>query len=304
MRQKLHIKYLEMKKISLLLLILLFLMSDCSDRNDLSDAYGNFETRELLISTEIPGKILQFKIEEGIKLGAGDTVGFIDSVPFHLQKVQLKAVIDAVNTKKINVRAQVDVYEEQKRTVLVEKDRLERLLKDGAATAQQMDQIEGQLRTLDSQIRAAETQYAGIESEIYSIMTQIDQVEDKIARCMIINPIDGTVLEKYAEPFEIAATGRILYKIADLETMELRAYISGEQLPQVKLGQEVIILVDQNAKTNRELKGVVSWISDKSEFTPKIIQTKEERVNLVYAIKIKVKNDGNIKIGMPGEVKF
>ena len=178
------------------------------------------------------------------------------------------------------------------------------MLKDGAATAQQMDQIEGQLRTLDSQIRAAETQFAGIESEISSIITQINQVEDKIRRCLIINPIDGTILEKYAEPFEIAAAGRTLYKIADLEMMELRAYISGEQLPLVKLGHEVTVLIDQDAKTNRELKGVVSWISDKSEFTPKIIQTKEERVNLVYAIKIQVRNDGTIKIGMPGEVKF
>jgi HlyD family secretion protein len=293
-----------MKRIILPSLILLFFMSGCSNRNDLSDAYGNFEVKELLISAEIPGKILQFKIEEGMKLNTGDTVGFIDSIPFHLQKEQLKAAIDAVHTKKINVRAQVDVYEEQKRTLLVEKNRLERLLKDGAATAQQMDQIEGQLRTLDSQIRAAETQFAGIESEISSIITQINQVEDKIRRCLIINPIDGTILEKYAEPFEIAAAGRTLYKIANLETMELRAYISGEQLPHVKLGHEVTVLIDQDAKTNRELKGVVSWISDKSEFTPKIIQTKEERVNLVYAIKIQVRNDGTIKIGMPGEVKF
>lgn len=293
-----------MKRIILPSLILLFFMSDCSNRNDLSDAYGNFEAKELLISAEIPGKILQFKIEEGMKLNTGDTVGFIDSIPFHLQKEQLKAAIDAINTKKINVRAQVDVYKEQKRTLLVEKDRLEKLLKDGAATTQQMDQIEGQLRALDSQIRAAETQFAGIESEISSIMTQIDQVEDKIRRCIIINPIDGTVLEKYAEPFEIAAVGRTLYKIADLEMMELRAYISGEQLPQVKLGHEVTVLIDQDAKTNRELRGVVSWISDKSEFTPKIIQTKEERINLVYAVKIQVRNDGTIKIGMPGEVKF
>jgi len=279
-------------------------MSGCSNKNDLSDAYGNFETRELLISAEVTGKILQFDIEEGMKLNAGDTVGLIDSVPFHLQIEQLKASINAVSTKKINVMAQVEVYEEQKRTLLVEKDRLERLLKDGAATMQQMDQIEGQLRTLDSQIKATKTQFALIEGEINSLNAQIDQVDDKINRCMIINPIKGTVLEKYVEPFEIAVTGRTLYKMANLEMMELRAYISGEQLPQIKLGQEVTVLIDRDKKTNRELNGVIAWISDKSEFTPKIIQTKEERVNLVYAIKIQVPNDGGIKIGMPGEVRF
>lgn len=293
-----------MKNIILSVLTISFLVYNCSDRNNVSDAYGNFETRELLISAEISGKILQLNIVEGQKLNNGDTVGLIDSIPFHLQRQQLETAIEATKTKKINVYAQIDVIREQKKTLLIEKDRIGRLLKDGAATTQQMDQIEGQLRKLESQIKATETQFAMIENEIHSIRTQIDQVNDKIERSIIINPIKGTVLEKYAEPFEIATMGRTLYKIADLETMELRAYISGEQLPNVKLGQEVTVLIDQDAKTNRELKGIVSWISDKSEFTPKIIQTKEERVNLVYAVKVQVSNDGSIKIGMPGEIRF
>jgi HlyD family secretion protein len=285
-------------------LILSFLLYGCSNQNNLSDAYGNFETRELLISAETPGKILLFDIEEGQKLDSGDTVGLIDSIPLHLQKIQLEAAIDAVRTRKNSVSAQVDVLKEQKNTLLVEKDRLERLLSDGAATTQQMDQIEGQLKTLNSQIRSTETQFTSIDSEIYSMKKQMDQVIDKIRRCFIINPIQGTVLEKYAEPFEMTATGRTLYKIADLHKMDLRAYISGEQLPNIKLGQEVTVLIDHDSKTNRELKGVITWISDKSEFTPKIIQTKEERVNLVYAVRIQVENDGSIKIGMPGEVRF
>lgn len=293
-----------MKNIILLVLILSFLLYDCSNRNDVSDAYGNFETRELLISAETPGKILQFDVEEGQKLNPGDTVGLIDSIPLHLQKMQLIAAIDAVRTRKTSVSAQIDVLKEQKNTLIVEKDRLERLLSDGAATTQQMDQIEGQLKTLNSQIRSTETQFSSIDSEIHSMRIQIDQVNDKIGRCFIINPIDGTVLEKYAEPFEMAAAGRTLYKIADLDKMDLRAYVSGEQLPQIKLGQEVTVLIDQDSKTNQELTGVITWISDKSEFTPKIIQTKEERVNLVYAVKINVPNDGSIKIGMPGEVRF
>lgn len=293
-----------MKKIVLSSLILLFLLCECSDRNDVSDAYGNFEAKELLISAETSGKILQLDIIEGQRLNKGDTVGLIDSIPFHLQRQQLETAIEAAKTKKTNVFAQIDVFREEKKTLLIEKDRIERLLKDGAATTRQMDQIEGQLRKLESQIKATETQFTMIENEIHSIRTQIDQVNDKIKRCIIINPINGTVLEKYAESFEIATMGRILYKIADLETMELRAYISGEQLPNVKLGQEVTVLIDQDAKTNRELKGIVTWISDKSEFTPKIIQTKEERVNLVYAVKVQVSNDGSIKIGMPGEIRF
>jgi HlyD family secretion protein len=258
----------------------------------------------LLISAEAAGKILRLDVEEGQKLNSGDTVGLIDSIPLYLQKNQLEATIDAVRTRKNSVSAQIDVLKEQKKTLLVEKERLERLLTDGAATTQQMDQVEGQLNTLNSQIRSTETQFTSIDSEIRSMSTQIDQVNDKIRRCFIINPIEGTVLEKYAEPFEMAAAGRILYQIADLDKMDLRAYVSGEQLPHIQLGQEVRVLIDQDSKNNRELKGIITWISDRSEFTPKIIQTKEERVNLVYAIKIRVMNDGSIKIGMPGEVRF
>ncbi|KPK84075.1 MAG: hypothetical protein AMS27_10980 [Bacteroides sp. SM23_62_1] len=293
-----------MKNHITLIIILSILMYNCSNRNDISDAYGNFEAQEVLISSETPGKIIYFFVEEGQKLRSGDTVGLIDTIPLYLQKQQLLAAIEAVRTKKSTVNAQVELLKEQKNTLLVEKDRIEKLLRDGAATTQQMDQIEGQLKTLNSQIKSTETQFAGLDSEIHSIEVQIEQVSDKIRRCFIINPIHGTVLEKYAEPYEMAVAGRILYKIADLDRMNLRAYVSGEQLPQIQLGQEVTVLIDRDSQTNQELAGTITWISEKSEFTPKIIQTKEERVNLVYAVKIQVQNDGSIKIGMPGEVRF
>jgi len=291
-------------KIGLTLTAVIVLAYSCSDRNNLSDAYGNFEATEILISSESQGKILSFLIEEGLKINAGDTVGYIDTLQYYLQKEQLKSRIDVVQSKMSNIRAQSDVFREQKKTLQVEQERLAKLLEDGAATDQQMDNVVGQIRTIESQITATESQYASVAAEIRSIQTQINQVNDQIRRCFIINPVDGTVLEKYAETYEVTVPGKILYKIADLETMELRIYVSGKQLPHIQLGQTVSVLVDYDEKTNQELTGTISWISEKSEFTPKIIQTKEERVNLVYSVKVQVINDGRLKIGMPGEVNF
>jgi HlyD family secretion protein len=293
-----------MKNLILIQAALILLLADCSQKNNLSDAYGNFETKEIMVSAEASGKILQFDAEEGQIINAGDTIGYIDSIPIYLQKQQLKAAIEAIKSKKINISAQADVFQEQKKSLMVEKNRIERLFADGAATQQQMDQVTGQLNTVESQIKATETQYISIDSETNSIIKQIDQVNEQIRKCYIINPLYGTMLEKYAETYEIAMTGKVLYKIANLNTMDLRAYVSGEQLPYITLGQKVTVLIDKDEKNNQEMEGIIAWISDKSEFTPKIIQTKEERVNLVYAIKVEVKNDGRIKIGMPGEIRF
>ncbi|MBL7113272.1 MAG: HlyD family efflux transporter periplasmic adaptor subunit [Bacteroidales bacterium] len=293
-----------MKKYLYTILCIALLVGACSERNHLSDGYGNFETTEILVPAEAQGKLMAFTAEEGQKISKGDTVGYIDTVQLFLQKELLFTRIAAVQAQRVQVAAKVAVLEDQMKTIMIEKERLEKLLEDKAATQQQMDQLDGQIRSLKSQIKAAEAQYVTIQSETKSIKSQIAQVNDNIRRCIIINPESGTVLEKYTEQNEMAIPGKALYKLADLEIMELRVYISGSQLPDIKLGQEVTVLIDQDEKTNQELVGKVSWISDKSEFTPKIIQTKEERVNLVYAVKITVPNDGRIKIGMPGEVLF
>ena len=292
-----------MKK-TIIPVLLLVLIAGCSGREDLSDAYGNFETIEYMISAEGNGKILELDLDEGDDLSAGQVVGFIDTVPLHLQVIQLRAKIKAINAQKAGVRTQIQVLETQKRTLLVEKKRLDNLLRDNAATGKQMDDLNGQLNTLEQQIIATQSNYETIDSEMTAMEAQVKIVEDQLRRNFVVNPMDGTVLEKFAEPYEMAVAGKALYKIADLKSMILRVYISGNQLARVKLGQQAEVLIDHGTEGQQSLAGKVTWISDKSEFTPKIIQTKEERVNLVYAVKVEVRNDGRLKIGMPGEVNF
>jgi HlyD family secretion protein len=292
-----------MKK-TIIPILVLVLIAGCSGRDDLSDAYGNFETIEYLISAEGKGKIQELDFKEGDVLFAGQVVGFIDTVPLHLQVIQLKARIKAIDAQKAGVRSQIQVQNTQKQTLLVEKKRLENLLRDNAATGKQMDDLNGQLNTLEQQIIATQSSYETIDSEITAMEAQVKMVEDQLRRNYIVNPVDGTVLEKFAEPYEMSLAGKVLYKIADLKSMILRVYISGNQLAQVTLGQPAEVLIDNGTEGQQALAGKVTWISDKSEFTPKIIQTKEERVNLVYAVKVEVSNDGRLKIGMPGEVNF
>jgi len=283
-------------------LLLLAILAGCSGRNNLSDAYGNFETIEYLISAEGQGKILSFELEEGSVLSQGQTVGYIDTMALHLQKQQMEAKIKAVGAQRAGVHAQIEVQQTQKKTLLVEKERLDNLLADGAATGKQMDDMNGKLATIDKQIKAIGSNYQTISAEIVALKAQTRIIQDQLRRNIIINPVNGTVLEKYTEPYELAAPGKALYKIADLNTMILRVYISGDQLASVKIGQEVSVIIDDAGTIQDPLTGKVTWISGKSEFTPKIIQTREERVNLVYAVKVEVPNDGRIKIGMPGEV--
>ncbi|MCB0578731.1 MAG: HlyD family efflux transporter periplasmic adaptor subunit [Phaeodactylibacter sp.] len=295
-----------MKASSLLLLLAALLLSSCQENGDIADAYGNFEAREVIVSAEGSGQLLRFSVEEGQELQAGQLIGLIDTTPLHLKRRQLRASIQAVGGKTQEVQPQVDVLQEQKQNLLREEKRLKALVADNAATPKQLDDIQGQIEVVDKQIAAALSQNKdinqGILAEIAPLQAQIDVVEDQIRRCYIHNPIDGTVLLKLAEPNEITATGKPLYTIAKMDELELRAYISGDQLPGLRLGQQVEVLIDEDQESNRSLSGTVSWISDKAEFTPKTIQTKEERVNLVYAFKVKVKNDGSLKIGMPGEV--
>lgn len=293
-----------MKRYHVFFIIAVALLSACSGNKNKSDAYGTFESTEVTISTESAGKLIYFKVDEGQELKKGDTIALVDTIQLALRRDELIAQKKSISTKSDNVTAQINVIEEQKKTSQIEKDRLEKLFKDGAATQQQLDNINGVMAVYDKQISSIGTQNAPVLNEVAAYVKQIAQLNDLIKRSLIINPDDGTVLTKYAEANEVVTMGKPLYKIANLSDIYLRVYVSGSQLPQIKLGQKVKVFVDKNEKENKEYEGIITWISSSSEFTPKIIQTKEERVNLVYAVKVKVKNDGFLKIGMPGEVKF
>jgi HlyD family secretion protein len=276
----------------------------CSGNSNNSDAYGTFETTEIIVSAEASGKLFSFQADEGSTLEAQTPVGIIDTIQLSLRRMQLAASRQSVSSRSASVLAQIDVLEEQKRVALVERNRLENLLKEKAAPQKQLDDVNGQISVIEKQISSVETQNSQILSDLKSLDAQIAQITDQIRKSTVINPIRGTVLTKYTEPYEVVAYGKALYKIADLSTMFLRIYVSGDQLPQIKIGQKVQVLIDKNKGDNRVLEGEISWISSKAEFTPKIIQTKEERVNMVYAVKVRVTNDGSLKIGMPGEVNF
>ena len=291
-------------KTKYLFLIIAIIISACSNNNNKSDAYGNFEANAIMVSSEGNGKILSFKVEEGEILKAEEIVGLIDTVKLNLQKQQLLDTQKAIASKLEIISAQIEVQKQQKANLLIDKNRLEKLLKDGAATQQQMDNISGSLDLIEKQIFSIKTQKAGVFDEIQAVGKQIEQVEVSLKNCYIKNPVSGTVLSKFVEQGEITTFGKPLYKIADLTELKLKVYVSGAQLPNVKIGQKVEVLIDKNEKSNRKLKGEICWISESAEFTPKTIQTKKERVNLVYAIKVRVKNDGSLKIGMPGEINL
>ena len=286
------------------LMVALLMVSSCSNNNKLSDAYGNFEAVQVTVSAESAGRIHYLNVEEGSQPDSGAVVALVDTADLYLKKLQLQSQKKAIAVRKSSIESQVAVQQQQKQNLMVEKNRVSRLIADKAATAKQLDDINGAIDLVDKQMENINTQNAGIVEEMEIVDRQIAQVNESIRKCYIRNPVKGTVLNKFAEAGEVAAPGRALYKIADLSVMELKVYISGSQLPAVKQGQQVEVLIDKDQKTNRKLTGVVSWISPKAEFTPKIIQTKEERVNLVYGVKIRVPNDGSLKIAMPAEVNF
>ncbi|MCK4568809.1 MAG: HlyD family efflux transporter periplasmic adaptor subunit [Bacteroidales bacterium] len=276
----------------------------CSNSNDKADAYGNFETTEVMVSAMAQGEIFSLNIEEGQVLAQGEIIGQIDTTDLFLKEQQLIKSIAAVRTGLITINAQMNVQLQQKKNLMVDKNRLDNLFKEGAATQKQLDDINGTIDLLEAQIMATKSQKQQVLAEISIIDIQIEQVQEALSKCCINSPVSGTVLIKYAEAGEVAAMGKPLFKIADLSEMKLKVYVSGNQLPHIKIGQEVEVQIDKTKKENTKLNGTVSWISSTAEFTPKTIQTKDERVNLVYAVKILVQNDGSIKIGMPGEVNF
>lgn len=297
-------------------------LSACSSSQLKYDAAGIFEADEVIVSSELSGKILDFKVNEGNLIQKGTTVAVIDALPISLQQEQLEASIKALSRKTQNVAPQIKLLNDQiavQTTQLTnlqhERNRIETLLKADAATAKQLDDINFQIESVKKQIAVTQQQIAvqinnvqtqnrAILSETDPLEKQIAQLKDKEKRSTIINPINGTILTKYAMEGEITSAGKAMYKIADLSTLILRTYISGTQLSQIKIGQNVKVFIDEGDKKYKNYTGTITMVSDKAEFTPKTIQTKDERANLVYAVKVLVKNDGYLKIGMYGEIQF
>ncbi|MDT8393135.1 MAG: HlyD family efflux transporter periplasmic adaptor subunit [Bacteroidales bacterium] len=291
-----------MKKI--LYIAFLAMLSACINNNDKADAYGNFEATEIVISAMGQGEILQLDIEEGDVVQQAARVGLIDTTDLHLKKQQLYRSIEAVKTGLNTIDAQLKVHLQQKKNLGVDKQRIENLYREGAATKKQLDDINGAIDLVEAQLAATQSQKQKIMAEVETLDAQLSQVNEAISKCEIVTTVSGTVLTKYAEKGEVVAAGKPLFKLADMTVMKLKVYVSGMQLPHIKIGQRVEVQIDDTKTKNRSLEGVVSWISSTAEFTPKTIQTKEERVNLVYAVKVRVMNDGSLKIGMPGEIYF
>jgi HlyD family secretion protein len=294
-----------MKKfISILFPILIPLLFACNNNGIKADAYGNFETDELTVSSEASGKILWLSAAEGNRVDSAAVVGLIDTIQIALKRKQVEAQMQAVLSRLPNIAAQADVHSEQIKVLEVERNRISNMLADGAATRKQLDDVEGKISLARKQIDAINSQRISIKTELEVLQSQITQLQDQQARCKIFNPINGVVLSRFAQQGELIQMGRPIYKIANLDYLYLKVFISGSQLHEFKIGNNVYVYIDGHDSELIEHKGTVSWVSSNAEFTPKIIQTREERVKMVYAVKIRVKNDGSLKIGMPGEVRL
>lgn len=296
-----------MKNIFRSLTMVLVLLA-CSDNENTYDASGTFEAEEVIISSEVSGAIRQLDAEEGRNVRAGDQLGWIDSTQLYLKKKQLEAQIRAVLSKRPHIATQLASLQEQLRAAEREQRRVQNLFKAEAATQKQLDDVNAQVdvirRQIDAQRSSLDISSQGLVSETGPLYIQVEQLEDQLQKSKIINPLTGTVLARYAEAHEVVSPGKPLYKVADISYLDLRAYVTGNQLATLKLNQKVKVLVDDGQGGYKTYEGMITWISSKAEFTPKTIQTKEERADLVYAIKARVKNDGYLKIGMYGEVKF
>lgn len=295
-------------KVLIIASIIVIGLSGCMHQDLSFDASGAFETEETIISSEATGVIKQLTIEEGQPLKTGQIIGYIDSIQLHLKKEQIMAEVTALLGGKPDISIQLSALQEQLSNAEKNRNRIANLVEGKAATGKQLDDMNTQVAVLKKQIEALKSSLNistnGINKNVVPLQLQMAQLNDQINKCKIINPINGTVLVKYAEANEMATIGKPLYKIADLSVIFLRAYITGNQLPQIKLNQKVTVLTDDGKGGYKKTKGIITWINDKAEFTPKTIQTKDERANLVYAIKVKVKNNGTYKIGMYGEIKF
>ena len=293
-----------MNKIILISAVVLLMASSCKNKEQEAFAYGNFESEEVIVSAESSGKIIEFTLNEGMKLRKDDYLGFIDTTQYYLKKLQLSSGINSVIARLIQLDQQLVVNNVSMNNLVREKNRIISLLGGGAASTKQLDDINGQIDLLHAQTNAQISQKAMIRTEKESLSIQILQVNDLINKSLIKSPVSGTVLEKYLFEGELAISGKPLFKMADMSELILRVFVSGQQLEMLKIGSEVNVFIDSKANELKKYRGTIFWVSAKSEFTPKIIQTRDERINLVYAVKIRVPNDGSLKIGMPGEIRL
>ena len=291
-----------MKKI--LFLIALVITASCNENKNEADAYGNFEATEVIIAPEVSGKIILFNHEKGSQVDKGDIIAMIDSALLNLQKAEMDATMRSIRTRITSVNAQNAVLEQQIANLKVDINRVERMLRNEAATQKQLDDLTGQVASLEKQIAANNTQRESVAAELSVIESKKATIDEQLRRHTITSPLKGSIIEKYAEAGEIAVAGKPIAKIADLSVVTLKAYVSGAQLINVKIGEKCKVRIDAGEKGFREFEGTIKYVSEKAEFTPKIIQTKEDRVTMVYAVDISVINDGSIKAGMPGEVIF
>lgn len=284
-------------------LVPVFIFS-CSRNNQEADAYGNFEADEVIVSAQSQGLLLFLDAVEGSLLKKDQLIGKIDTAVPLLKKEQLMAQYKVINARLLNLDAQLKVQDEQRINLVREVNRTERLYRENAATQQQYDDLIGKLNLLDMQTEALRSQKGIILGEQSVVNAQLDEALNMLEKCSVISPLTGTVIEKYAEAGELVTPGKALMKLANIGEMELKVFVSGDQLSEIAIGDSVRIFIDSKDDDKKSLAGSVSWISSQVEFTPKIIQTREERINMVYAVKIRVSNDGRLKIGMPGEVVF
>ncbi len=290
--------------IRLLILPAAVLFAGCTGKTGDADAYGNFEATEVMVSSETNGRILAFDPLKGSKIEKGDVIALIDTTLFHLQKAEIEAGIQSIRTRIPTLESQNAILNQQIANLNVNIVRISNMMKADAATQKQYDDLAGQVAVLQKQIAANNTQKASVAAEISVYESKKATLNEQISRCVVISPLNGTILEKYAEAGELTVAGKALVKIADLSVIKLKVYVSGAQLGGIRLGQNCTVRVDDGEKGFRSFTGTIGHISEKAEFTPKIIQTKEERVTLVYAVTIDVKNDGTLKSGMPGEAIF
>jgi len=287
----------------LLFLYILFILGSCSSNKTKSDAFGNFETDEVIVSAENSGKIMMTAFIEGEKVTKGAVIAITDTVNLVLQRRQLIAQKESVLAQKASLFAQIAISDQQITNIQKDQVRIKKMLSDGAATPKQMDDIDGQIALAEKQKKAFSAQISAIAKSAEAIDAQISVLNDRIGISIIKAPISGIILEKYSETGELATPGKALYKMANIDNLVLRVYVSGPQLTQVQVGKQIKVMIDGNEGIN-EMTGTVEWVSPEAEFTPKIIQTREERIKLVYAVKVRVPNNGTLKLGMPGEIKF
>lgn len=278
------------------------LLASCNNKGELADAYGNFEADEITISAKVPGELLEFTIVEGQTLKAGDVVGYVDTANMHLQRAELEANLQATSAQKQNIAAQIQVAKDELARIKNDQTRIKNMYAKQAATQKQLDDINSAVTIAQNKLSVLQTQYPAIEAQVSGIAAKRDMLNKQIADAVITNPVNGVVLAKLVEQNEMTAPGKPLYKLADLSSLNLRAFVSGDQLSSIEIGKTYTVKIDDPEGEMLNYEGELIWVAETAEFTPKTIQTKKDRVDLVYAVKLRVKNDGKLKLGMPGEV--